>query len=147
MKNRLTMNLLTLTYEQNNMPTDEEFLGAIKMVSGEEVLSKVTSVNDENGNYVILDNPIIVEEVTVHHKVGAKVSPWMKFSKEEQFIVPMDRIITIVECDPEVVMFYELSLKRIDPANHPRPPRAMGRVGTVDEARDRLESLFNKKNQ
>jgi hypothetical protein len=141
------MNLLTLTYEQNKMPTDEEFLGAIKMVSGEEVLSKVTSVNDENGNYVILDNPIIVEEVTVHHKIGAKVSPWMKFSKEEQFIVPMDRIITIVECDPEVVMFYELSLKRIDPTNHPRPPRAMGRVGTVDEARDKLESLFNKKNQ
>ena len=146
MKNRLTMNLLTLTYEQNNMPTDEEFLGAIKMVSGEEVLSKVTSVNDENGNYVILDNPIIVEEVKVHHKVGAKVSPWMKFSKEEEFIVPLDRIITVVECDPEVKMFYELSLRRIDPMQHP-PRRGKGRVGTVDEARNHLETLFNKKNQ
>ena len=146
MKKVLIMNLLTLTYTTSNMPTDEEFLGAIKMVSGEEVLSKVTSVTDENGNYLILDNPIVVEEVTVHHKIGAKVSPWMKFSKEEQFIVPLDRIITVVECDPEVKMFYELSLRKIDPLQTP-PQRPGGRVGTVDEARQHLESLFNKKNQ
>ena len=128
MKKVLIMNLLTLTYATSNMPTDEEFLGAIKMVSGEEVLSKVTSVTDENGNYLILDNPIVVEEVTVHHKIGAKVSPWMKFSKEEQFIVPLDRIITVVECDPEVKMFYELSLRKIDPLQTP-PQRPGGHTG------------------
>ena len=116
------------------------------MVSGEEVLSKVTSVSDENGDYLILNNPIVVEEVTMHQKIGAKVSPWMKFSKEEEFIVPLDRIITVVECDPEVKMFYELSLRRIDPMQHP-PRRGKGRVGTVDEARNHLETLFNKKNQ
>lgn len=146
MKKVLIMNLLTLIYETNNMPTDEEFLGAIKMVSGEEVLSKVTSVSDENGDYLILNSPIVVEEVTMHQKIGAKVSPWMKFSKEEEFIVPLDRIITVVECDPEVKMFYELSLRRIDPMQHP-PRRGKGRVGTVDEARNHLETLFNKKNQ
>ncbi len=145
MKNRLTMNLLTLISEQNKMPTDEEFLGAIKMVSGEEVLSKVTSVSDDNGDYLILDNPIIVEEVTVHHKIGAKVSPWMKFSKEEQFIVPMNRIITVVECDPEVKLFYDLSVRRID--GDVGPPRKKGHVGTVDQARTHLETLFNKKSQ
>ena len=32
------------------MPTDEEFLGALKIVTGEEVLSKVTFVPDDNGN-------------------------------------------------------------------------------------------------
>ena len=54
---------------------DEEFLGALKMVTGEEVLSKITNVNDENGNYLVLDNPIVVEEITVGERVGAKVSP------------------------------------------------------------------------
>ena len=78
------------------MPTEDEFLGAIKMISGEEVLSKVSSVDDENGRYLILENPIMVEEVTMDSRVGAKVSPWMKFSKERSFIVPMDRIITCV---------------------------------------------------
>ena len=67
------------------MPTEDEFLGAIKMISGEEVLSKVSSVDDENGRYLILDNPIMVEEVTMDSRVGAKVSPWMKFSKERSF--------------------------------------------------------------
>ena len=41
----------------------------------------------------------MVEEVTWTHRVGAKVSPWMKFSRERSFIVPMDRVVTCVECD------------------------------------------------
>ena len=94
---------------------EEEFLGALKIVTGEEVLSKVTYVNDENGNYLVLENPIVVEEVTMDSRVGAKVSPWMKFSKERSFIVPMDRIVTCVECDIEVSMFYEMSIEKIDP--------------------------------
>ena len=40
-----------------------EFLAAIKLVSGEELLSMVTSVHDENGDYLIVENPIEVEEV------------------------------------------------------------------------------------
>ena len=40
-----------------------EFLAAIKLVSGEEILSMVTSVHDENGDYLIVENPIEVEEV------------------------------------------------------------------------------------
>ena len=42
------MNLLTSTYETNNMT---EFLAALKLVSGEEVLSQVTHVEDEAGDY------------------------------------------------------------------------------------------------
>ena len=30
----------------------EEFLAAIKLVSGEEILSMVTSVHDDNGDYL-----------------------------------------------------------------------------------------------
>ena len=94
---------------------DGRRIGAIKMISGEEVLSKVSSVDDENGRYLILENPIMVEEVTMDSRVGAKVSPWMKFSKERSFIVPMDRIVTCVECDAEVEAFYEMSISKIDP--------------------------------
>ena len=114
------------------MPTEDEFLGAIKMISGEEVLSKVSSVDDENGRYLILENPIMVEEVTMDSRVGAKVSPWMKFSKERSFIVPMDRIITCVEVDGEVEAFYEMSISKIDPEYSKTPPKNQGRVGTVE---------------
>ena len=129
------------------MPTEEEFLGAIKMISGEEVLSKVSSVDDENGRYLILDNPIMVEEVTMDSRVGAKVSPWMKFSKERSFIVPMDRIITCVEVDGEVEPFYEMCISKIDPEYSKTPPKNQGRVGTVEESRAILESIFKRNNK
>ena len=129
------------------MPTEEEFLGAIKMISGEEVLSKVSSVDDENGRYLILENPIMVEEVTMDSRVGAKVSPWMKFSKERSFIVPMDKIITCVEVDGEVEAFYEMSISKIDPEYSKTPPKNQGRVGTVEESRAILESIFKRNNK
>ena len=129
------------------MPTDEEFLGALKIVTGEEVLSKVTFVPDDNGNYLILENPIMVEEVTMDSRVGAKVSPWMKFSKERSFIVPMDKIITCVEVDGEVEAFYEMSISKIDPEYSKTPPKNQGRVGTVEESRAILESIFKRNNK
>tara|TARA_B100000902_G_scaffold159872_1_gene155668 strand:+ start:556 stop:948 length:393 start_codon:yes stop_codon:yes gene_type:complete len=126
---------------------DEEFLGALKMVTGEEVLSKITNVNDENGNYLVLDNPIVVEEITVGERVGAKVSPWMKFSKERSFIVPIDRIVTCVECDTEVELFYEMSISKIDPEYAKGSARNEGHIGSVDDARKTLEQIFKKKNK
>ena len=126
---------------------EEEFLGALKIVTGEEVLSKVTYVNDENGNYLVLENPIVVEEVTMDSRVGAKVSPWMKFSKERSFIVPMDRIVTCVECDKEVSMFYEMSIEKIDPDYNKKTASKEGDLGTVEESRAILESIFKKKNK
>jgi len=126
---------------------EEEFLGALKIVTGEEVLSKVTYVNDENGNYLVLENPIVVEEVTMDSRVGAKVSPWMKFSKERSFIVPMDRVVTCVECDIEVSMFYEMSIEKIDPDYNKKTASKEGDLGTVEESRAILESIFKKKNK
>ena len=100
-----------------------EFLAAIKLVSGEELLSMVTSVHDENGDYLIVENPIEVEEVMLPNKqAGAKVQPWMKFSKERSFIVPMDRVITVVEVDAEVEAFYEMSVQKIDPRKRKDSP-------------------------
>tara|TARA_B100000524_G_C23385062_1_gene274642 strand:+ start:55 stop:447 length:393 start_codon:yes stop_codon:yes gene_type:complete len=126
---------------------EEDFLGALKMISGEEVLSRVTSINDENGHYLVLESPILVEEVTVADRVGAKVSPWMKFSKERSFIVPMDRVITVVEVDAEVEAFYEMSIQKIDPEKEKTPPRNQGRVGSVEESRAILESIFKRNNK
>ena len=116
-----------------------EFLAAIKLVSAEEILAMVTHVQDVNGDYLILENPIQVEEVTLPNKVvGAKVQPRMKFSREEEFIVPKDKVITIVEVDTEVQIFYAMSLRKLggDFIN------GSGRLSTVEEARVNLDKLF-----
>ena len=120
----------------------EEFLAAIKLVSGEEILSMVTSVHDDNGDYLIVENPIEVEEVIMPNKqAGAKVQPWMKFSREEQFIIPKDKIITIVEVAEEVMVFYHMSLRKL---NNDFITDAKGKISTVDEARIKLNKIFNK---
>ena len=116
-----------------------EFLAAIKLVSGEELLSMVTSVHDENGDYLIVENPIEVEEVILPNKqAGAKVQPWMKFSREEEFIIPKDKVITIVEVDTEVQIFYAMSLRKLGGDFI----TGQGRLSTVEEARVNLDKLF-----
>ena len=99
-----------------------------------------THVRDANGDYLIVENPVQVEEVTLPNKiVGAKVQPWMKFSKEEEFIIPKDKVITIVEVDTEVQIFYAMSLRRLNADT----VDGSGRISTVDEARINLEKIFD----
>ena len=122
--------------DKNKKP---EFLAALKLVSGEEILSMVTHVQDVNGDYLIVENPIQVEEVPLPNKiVGAKVQPWMKFSREEEFIIPKDKVITIVEVDTEVQIFYAMSLRKLGGDFI----TGQGRLSTVEEARVNLDKLF-----
>ena len=89
MKKTLIMN--SLMSQSRRVMDKAEFLAAIKLVSGEELLSVVTPVNDDNGDFLIVENPIEVEEVILPNKqAGAKVQPWMKFSREDQFVIPKD---------------------------------------------------------
>ena len=119
-----------------------EFLAAIKLVSGEELLSMVTSVHDENGDYLIVETPIEVEEVILPNKqAGAKVQPWMKFSREDQFVIPKDKVITIVEVAEDVEVFYHMSLRKL---NTDFITDAKGKISTVDEARIKLDKIFKK---
>ena len=140
MKKTLIMN--SLMSQSRRVMDKTEFLAAIKLVSGEELLSMVTSVHDDNGDYLIVENPIEVEEVLLPNKqAGAKVQPWMKFSKEDQFVIPKDKIITIVEVAEEVAVFYHMSLRKL---NTDFITDAKGKISTVDEARIKLDKIFNK---
>ena len=128
------------TNMENQKPA--EFLAAIKLVSGEELLAIIEHVRDENGDYMILQNPIEVEEVVLQgNKAGAKVSPWMKFSREEEFLIPKDKVITVVEVDTEVQIFYAMSLRRL---NGDTITDSNGRISTVEEARIKLNKMFEK---
>ena len=140
MKKTLIMN--SLMSQSRRVMDKTEFLAAIKLVSGEEILSMVTSVHDENGDYLIVENPIEIEEVMLPNKqAGAKVQPWMKFSREEQFVIPKDKIITIVEVSEEVAVFYHMSLRKL---NNDFITDAKGKISTVDEARIKLDKIFKK---
>ena len=133
---------MNLSMSESETKMDKpEFLAALKLVSGEEILAVSTHVHDENGDYLIVQNPIEIEEVVLqNNKQGAKVSPWMKFSREEEFIIPKDKVITIVEVDTEVQIFYAMSLRRL---NGDTITDSTGRISTVEEARINLDRIFN----
>ena len=133
---------MNLSMSESETKMDKpEFLAALKLVSGEEILAVSTHVHDENGDYLIVQNPIEIEEVVLqNNKQGAKVSPWMKFSREEEFIIPKDKVITIVEVDTEVQIFYAMSLRRL---NGDTITDSTGRISTVEEARINLDKIFN----
>ena len=65
----------------------------------------------------------------------------MKFSREEQFVIPKEHIITIVEVAEEVDVFYHMSLRKL---NNDFITDAKGKISTVDEARIKLDQIFKK---
>tara|TARA_B100001094_G_scaffold166894_1_gene161522 strand:+ start:165 stop:602 length:438 start_codon:yes stop_codon:yes gene_type:complete len=123
----------------------EDFLAAIKLVSGEEILSKVVVCSDDDDR-IILENPVICEEVRTpgaNIPMGYKFEPWMKLTDEEVFIIDLNRVITISEIkDEEVTRTYDTIVKSGFTRNSPEITREMGYINSVERARKSFESLY-----
>jgi len=125
---------------------EEEFYATIKLVSGEEIFSKVCPCTEENRVILILDNPITIETITIRHTgmKALKVEPWMKYTEDEMFIVNMDKVITITEVnDKMLIKIYEKYLRSKDKkyCKSEISPN-MGFVSSVADARISLEKLY-----
>ena len=125
----------------------EDFLAAIKLVSGEEILSKVVVCSDDDDR-IILENPVICQEVRTpgaNIPLGYKFEPWMKLTDEEVFIVDMNRIITMSEIrDKEVNKTYSTIIKQGFTRSHPEITKEMGYINSVNEARKQFEEIYKK---
>ena len=124
----------------------EDFLAAIKLVSGEEILSKVVVCSDDDDR-IILENPVICQEVRTpgaNIPMGYKFEPWMKLTDEEVFIIDLNRVITISEIsDKEVTRTYDTIIKSGFTRNSPEITREMGYINSVERARKSFETLYN----
>ena len=127
--------------------TYEDFLAAIKLVSGEEILSKVVVCSDDDDR-IILENPVVCQEVRTpgaNIPLGYKFEPWMKLTDEEVFIVDMNRIITMSEIkDEEVNKTYSTIIKQGFTRSHPEITKEMGYINSVDKARQQFEDIYKK---
>tara|TARA_R100001510_G_C7617692_1_gene179399 strand:+ start:427 stop:864 length:438 start_codon:yes stop_codon:yes gene_type:complete len=125
----------------------EDFLAAIKLVSGEEILSKVVVCSDDDDR-IILENPVVCQEVRTpgaNIPLGYKFEPWMKLTDEEVFIVDMNRIITMSEIrDKEVNKTYSTIIKQGFTRSHPEITKEMGYINSVNEARRQFEEIYKK---
>jgi len=139
------MKLFRSKSENNKEPYDE-FIATVKLVSGEEILTKVIVDYTTKVEQVILDNPVICQEVRSHGAnvpLGYKFEPWMKMSEEEIYIVDLNNIITLSEIkDDLVIKTYNNIIEGGFKRQHPDLDRQMGYVNSVDEARKIIEKLY-----
>jgi len=125
---------------------EEEFYAAIKMVSGEEVFSKVCPCEEKDRIVLILDNPVTMETVTMRQlkMTALKVVPWMKLTDDTMFIVDMNKIITMTEVnDKSIIKIYNKYVKERDRvSNKSELSPNMGYVSSIADARISLENLY-----
>ena len=130
---------------------EEEFYATIKLISGEELISKVCYLTEENK--IMLERPLVVEnskqrkgqlEVT-----GFALKEWISATFDNMFVIKRDHVLTMVEIEGEIVDFYEKTLFRMETGKSlagrgNKIPRGSGYLGSVKEMKKSLEDLFNK---
>ena len=130
---------------------EQDFYASVKLVSGEEIFGEVMP-SDENGRTVlIISDPVEIETVSMDGRhEGLRMMPWLRSMPSENIvIIPMDRVITVVEAqdDSEVVKYYrkfiftntnQTSSEKI------KVSKKMGYVISVEKARQSLENIFKK---
>ena len=125
---------------------EEDFYAIIKLISGEEILSKVCPCDEDDRIVLILDNPITMESVTIR-QLGIstiKVSPWIKFADDSMFIIDMEKIITMTEINDEdlIKMHQKFVKERNKKSNKSELTSKMGYLSSVADARISLEKLY-----
>ena len=133
----------------NNKEPYDEFVATVKLVSGEEILTKVIVDYSSEEEQIIIDNPVICQEVRTAGAsipLGYKFDPWIKMSEEDVFVLNLDKIITLSEIkDDLVIKTYNNIIEGGFKRTHPDLDRTMGYINNVDSARKIIEKLYKAK--
>ncbi len=124
---------------------EEEFYATIKLVTGEEIVSKVCYMPDEDS--LILENPLEVlpvEQTKSSVKVnGFTLVEWIRSTFDQMFVLPKQHILTMTETDKKIEVFYKKTLKKLNSGvENSQFTRKMGRIGSVKEAKKYLEDIY-----
>ena len=127
---------------------EEEFLGSIKLISGEEIVSKILISEEESETILLLDSPVIIETIVIRQMgiTTLKIQPWLKYADDSMCIVNMEKVITVTEIrDKEIIDVYEKYLRKKDKLNgETKVTPNMGYLCSISEARKSLEKLYRE---
>ena len=130
---------------------EEEFYATIKLISGEEIVSKVCFLSEENK--LMLEKPLVVENAKQRkgslEVSGFALKEWISATFDDMFIINKDHVLTMIEIEGEIAEFYEKTLNRLESGKSlagrgNKIPRGSGYLGSVKEMKKTLEDLFNK---
>ena len=129
----------------------EEFFATVKLITGEEIVSKVIYLEDEDK--VLLENPLQVDSAKQRKGAleisGFSFREWVCATFDKMFIINRDHIITISEIEGPIVNFYKETLLRMENGKSlngkgGKLPRGSGYLGSVTDMKKSLENIFNK---
>jgi len=126
----------------------DAFLAVIKLISGEEVVAKVSYLDEEDR--ILIECPTVINS-TSSRSLGVnlvKIEPWIKTGKETIYILDMNKIVTISEVfDKEVTKVYHKFVMAYyyeeEPIKKNNITKEMGYLSSVSDARATLEKIFN----
>tara|TARA_B100000686_G_C16744371_1_gene948507 strand:- start:356 stop:745 length:390 start_codon:yes stop_codon:yes gene_type:complete len=128
---------------------EDDFYATIKLKNGEEIFCKVSPSEEEDRTLLLVSNPIMVSEVSNKMgPIGYRLEPWLKTTEEDLFIIDQRDVLTMTESvDKEMIQMYTTFLTRskgkFSPP-HYKLGRSMGSLGTVSDAKNLLEKLYNQ---
>ena len=134
---------------------EEDFLATMKLVTGEEIISKVSYMPDEDS--LVLENPMevtFVDQQRRNAKVqGFSLSEWIHSTFDHMFVLPKQHVITMTEVeDKRIEKFYNESVQKHitqlttfkESCEPQKFSRKMGNLGSIKETKKSLEDLFNR---
>ena len=129
----------------------EEFFATVKLITGEEIVSKVVYLEDEDK--VMLENPLQVDSAKQRKGAleisGFAFKEWVCATFDKMFIINRNHIITVSEIEGPIVDFYKETLLRMENGKSlngkgGKLPRGSGYLGSVTDMKKSLENIFNK---
>ena len=128
------------------MGIEDDFYATVKLKSGEEIFAKVAASEEEDRTVLIVNNPIVIQELKGRMGVvGYKFEPWLKTTTEDMFILNLSDVLTMSESsDIEMIMMYQDYIRSSEKnsTSESKINRRMGYVANVNEAKEVLEKLF-----
>jgi hypothetical protein len=127
---------------------NSEFLGLIKLISGDEIIGNIIVCEQENG--FVIENPFVVDEEIIETPKGEMLKidlrPWVKFSQEDIVFIEKEKTITVYEADSRIVAIYNRTVKKYfnieGGSSKVKLDAEMGFKSKVDDARRLLENIY-----
>ena len=131
---------------------EEEFFSTIKLISGEEIVAKVSYVEEDE--CLFLFKPMKVESIKQkkHGQVvdGFHLTEWIHSTYDDSFIIPMDKVLTMTELDKRIERYYLTMIDDNPEQNEEEPGRVspnklsqkMGYLGSINETKKTLEKIY-----
>ena len=141
--------------EESNKKLEEDFCATIKLITGEEIMAKVSYMPEDDS--LVLENPMCVQSTSFNKQNirvnGFALTEWIHSTFDQMFILPKSHVITMTEVeDKKIERFYHETVKRMmidlssfrDACEPQEFTRDMGNLGSVKDTKSFLENLYKR---